>query len=409
LTEEHPQVTTLAAQVELQRGEVARQMKSAQKTLSARRAQLEHEVQAAMGALASYPEKELQLARRMRDVEVDQRLYAFLLEKHQESEILGASTTTDKRIVEAAALPHRKASPRRGKLFLGGALAGLFAAMGAVWLFHALQRRVDTVKDLKTLAPYAVYGTVPAVDGATKGERLTPTNVWSDAHGGPAEAFRALAASVSLMPAVAGRGRIVQVTSSQPGEGKSTVIANLAVALSKAGARVLLIDLDLRRPVQHRGFAVRRGPGYADLIAKAGGPAQVQELLQPAKIAELQLLTAGSKLPDTLGAVMTPVLPGLLAHCSEQYDYVLVDSPPAFVADTTMVARHVDLLLLVGRPGTAERNTTRQAVDLLGRVDVAKGLVLNGVSRRHDEYGYGGAYYSYHQRYGESAPLRKAG
>ncbi len=408
LTDEHPQVSTLAAQVELQRGEVARQMKSAQKTLSARRAQLEQEVQSAMGALASYPEKELQLARRMRDVEVDQRLYAFLLEKHQESEILGASTTTDKRIVEAAALPHQKASPRRGKLFLGGALAGLFAAMGAVWLFHALQRRVDTVKDLKALAPYAVYGTVPSVDGVAKGERLQPATVWRDAHGGPAEAFRALAASVSLMPAVAGRGRIVQVTSSQPGEGKSTVIANLAVALSKAGARVLLIDLDLRRPVQHRGFGVRRGPGYADLIAKAGGPAQVQGLLQPAKIADLQLLTAGSKLPDTLGAVMTPVLPGLLAHCSEHYDYVLVDSPPAFVADTTMVARHVDLLLLVGRPGAAERNTTRHAVDLLGRVDVPKGLVLNGVSRRHDEYGYGGAYYSYHQRYGESAPLRKA-
>ncbi|HWB79983.1 MAG TPA: GNVR domain-containing protein [Nannocystaceae bacterium] len=403
LTEDHPQVTTLGAEVALQRTEIARQMKAAQKGLAARRAQLEREIETAMGALATYPDKELQLARHMRDVEVNQRLYAFLLEKHQESEILEASTTTDKRIVESAALPHQQDAPRRGKLVMAGVLGGGFTALFVVYLVGLMQRRIDTVKDLKNIAPYAVYGTVPGVEGASKTERLTPTEIWKNAHDGPSEAFRALAASVSLAPAVPGRGRIVQVTSSQPGEGKSTIIANLAVALSKAGNRVLLIDLDLRRPVQHRGFKLLRGPGYADLISKSGGPKQVPELLQRVPDCDLELLTAGSKLPDTLGAVMTPALPGLLAHCAERYDYVLVDSPPAFVADTSVVSRHVDLLLMVGRPGVAERATTRQAVELLGRIDVPKGLVLNGVTRRHDEQSYGASYYSYRQRYGESA------
>ncbi len=401
LTPDHPQVQQLEAEVSLQRTEISRLMRSAQKNLSSRRAQLQHEIDDAMGALAAYPDKELQLARHMRDVEVNQRLYAFLLEKHQESEILEASTTTDKRIVESAALPHQQDSPRRAKLFTTGLLGGVFCSLFAVYLVGALQRRIDTVKDLKTIAPYAVYGTVPGVENAKKAERLTPTEIWSNPHDGPSEAFRALAASVSLAPAVPGRGRIVQVTSSQPGEGKSTIIANLAVALSKAGHRVLLIDLDLRRPVQHRGFKVVRGPGYADLISKGGGPKQVAELLQNVSDCDMQILTAGSKLPDTLGAVMTPSLPGLLAHCAERYDYVLVDSPPAFVADTSVISRHADLLLMVGRPGVAERATTRQAVDLLARIDVAKGLVLNGVTRRHDESSYGSSYYSYRSRYGE--------
>jgi capsular exopolysaccharide synthesis family protein len=410
LTEDHPQIHVLEAQVELQRGEVAGLVRTAKKSLTSRRSKLDEEIKSAMGALATYPEKEMQLARHMRDVEVNQRLYAFLLEKLQEAEILEASTTTDKRIVEAAALPHQKASPKRGKLIFSGAIVGLMFAFAAVYCAHALQRRIDTVKDLKALVPYPVYGTVPGVEGS-RGDRLAPTAVWGDKHGPAAEAFRALAASVSLSPAAPGRGRIIQVTSSQPGEGKSTVIANLAVALSKAGAKVILIDLDLRRPVQHRGFSLRRGPGYADLVSQGSDPSQMPALLQRTELAALEILTAGSKLPDTLGAVMTPALPGLLGYCSKHYDYVLVDSPPAFVPDTSMVARHADLLLVVGRPGSAERGGTRQAVDLLRRVDVAKGLVLNGVTRSQSEYEYRSGYYSYGQHYGEQADaeLRKAG
>jgi capsular exopolysaccharide synthesis family protein len=408
LTEDHPQVHTLAAQVERQRGEVAGMLKNAQKNLASQRKELSDKVESAMGSLAAYPAKELQLARHMRDVEVTQRLYAFLLEKHQESEILEASTTTDKRIVEAAAIPHRKASPQRGKLVVSGTIGALMAAFGAVYLAQLLQRRIGTVKEFRDLLPFALYGTVPVVDGSAKGERLTPKAVWNDSHGTAAEAFRALAVSVSLTPAVPNRARIVQVTSSQPGEGKSTVIANLATALAKGGARVLLADLDLRRPVQHRGFGVRRSPGYSDLVAQGTDGDRLSAFLQHAPGIEVDVLTAGTRLPDTLGAVMGDALETMLADWSRRYDYVLLDSPPAFVADTSVVARHVDLLLVVGRPGVAERGSVRQALDLFDRVAVAKGLVLNGVGRRHTEYEYGSGYYQYAQRYGEPTEDRKA-
>jgi succinoglycan biosynthesis transport protein ExoP len=205
------------------------------------------------------------------------------------------------------------------------------------------------------------------------------------------------------VPAASGRGRIIQVTSSQPGEGKSTVIANLAVALSRSGHRVILIDLDLRRPVQHRMYNTFRSPGYADLFAKRGGPEQLREMLQSVDEFGVELLPAGSKLPDTLAAVMGSDLEQMLSYLSSQYDYVLVDSPPAFVADTSMAARNVDLVLMVARPGVAERNGTRSAVDLLDRVDVAKGLVFNGVAREHTDYAYGNGYYNYGRRYDEGA------
>jgi capsular exopolysaccharide synthesis family protein len=215
-----------------------------------------------------------------------------------------------------------------------------------------------------------------------------------------AESFRALAVNVSLVPGVPGRGRIVQVTSAQPAEGKSTIISNLAVALSSTGARVLIVDLDLRKPVQHRAWGMRRGPGYSDLAAGGGGPKRARAVLQHDKSFNVDVLAAGTKLPDTLAALMNSNLESMLAYWSGSYDYVLIDSPPGFVADTAILGRHADLMLVVASPGIVQRGNAKQAVESLVRLDVAKGLVLNNVERKHAEhYYYGGGYY-YARAYG---------
>ncbi|MBL4687846.1 MAG: AAA family ATPase [Nannocystaceae bacterium] len=415
LTDDHPQVVALAGQIQQRQKKVKQLLRSARKNLGARKRELDKKVEQAMQSLSAYPGKELQLARHMRDVEVSQRLYSFLLEKYQEAEIVKASTTTDKRIVDGASLPHRKSSPARGKLAFIGLLGGVAAAFGVVYLAHLLQRRLQTVESVKEVAPYPVYGTVPALDGTPSGAarrkkkrgeresgRLDPAAVWRDAHGPGAEAFRALAVSVSLVPAVGDRGRLIQVTSSQPGEGKSTVLSNLGVALAKGGGRVLIIDLDLRRPVQHRIWHTRRSPGYSDLVAKAGGPGLASSFIQESNVPGVDILTAGSKLPDTLGALMSSALESILAHLSAKYDYILLDSPPTFVSDSAVASKHADLVLLVARPGVVERPSIRQATESLGRLDMLKGLVLNHVERKHAEYYYGGGGYYYNRTYGSS-------
>jgi capsular exopolysaccharide synthesis family protein len=235
--------------------------------------------------------------------------------------------------------------------------------------------------------------------------RLAPAAIWDETHGPAAEAFRALAVNVSLAPAVPGRGRIVQITSSQPGEGKSTVAANLAIALSSTGAKVLLVDLDLRKPVQHRTWKIRRAPGYSDLVAQAGGPKQARALLQHDDAHDLDILTAGPKLPDILGALMGSTLESMLAYYTDErrYDYVVVDSPPVFVAGTPVIGRHADLIMVVARPGVTERATARHALESLSRLDAHKGLVLNGVERKHAESYYYGGGYEYARTYAAAA------
>lgn len=409
LAEDHPQVREAGRKLALQRKEVARLLKSARQNVSARRHEIDRQLGEFSAALASYPAKDVQMARLLRDVEVSQKLYGFLLERHREAEIVEASTTIDKRIVDAASLPHRITTPKRPRLVATGAATAVLAAFGAVWLAYALQRRLHTVEAIKRELPVAVYGTVPQLGSVKTGRaRLDLENVWGEAHGAAAEAFRALCVSVELSPA-RGRGRVIQVTSSQPGEGKSTVIANLAVSLRKTGARVLVVDVDLRKPVQHRQWKVARAPGYAELVAGGASPELSRRMTQHIEAWDLDVIPAGARLPDTMSSLMSPLFAAAIEQWSSQYDFVLLDSPPAFVPDTTIISRYADLVLIVARPGVVERASLRHAIMALSRVRVAKGLVLNGVTRRHSEDYYGSGYaYQYGGTYGEPDEPRRA-
>lgn len=387
LTPEHPQVVALAAELRLQQQQVARLMRSARRNLAARAGELEQQRLTALASLATYPDKQLKLTRLMRAVEVGERLHGFLLEKHNEAEILKASTTSDKRVVDAASVPQRATSPRRGRLLAVGVAAGLLLAFVAVWLARTMQRTLAAVAAITSRIGWSVYGTIPALVPAPTGEAAALAAIWQRGPNAAAEAIRALAVSVSLAPVPGARGRIVQLTSSRSGEGKSTLSASLAVALARTGARVLLVDLDLRRSVQHRCWGVPRAPGFVELVARPSDPETARRMMHRDPTHGVTVLTAGARAVDTTALLMTDRLPAMLACWASEFDYVLIDSPPAFVPDTTVIARLVDLVLLVARPGVLERAELQHAAALLARLPVGKGLVLNGVTPRHLGFG----------------------
>lgn len=398
----HPSFQELERAVQLQRQEVQKLMKSAQRNIGAQKQQIEHTLARLNESMTRYPDKQLELARLTRDMEISQRLYTLLLEKLEEAEIVRASTTTDKRIIDDANLPHDKTSPRRLRALVTGMLGGLLLGVAMAFVSHALQQRLDTVDSIRDITNIPTYGTIPEV--SSKGvERLSVKDVWDSPQSSLGEAFRALGVSVSLMPGNPGQGRLLAVTSSQPGEGKSTVSANLAVALSRTEKRVLLVDLDLRRPTQHRMWSIPRQPGYSDLMAHGGRPSDISEFGRSIEGFGVTLLSAGTRLPDPVAAVMNSSLSALLSSWTREFDFVIVDCPPAFVAETLALVQHADLVVIVARPGVIERGNLRHAMDSLARLDVPKGLVLNGVARKHAGDTYGSGYYYYYARnYGTS-------
>ncbi|MDH5670732.1 MAG: P-loop NTPase [Myxococcales bacterium] len=403
-TSEHPRVQESSRALALQKQEVAGLMRSAKKNLSHQKSQIRAKLDEANEAMKKYPDQQLELARLMREMGASERLYTLLLEKHEEAQIMKASTTTDKRIVDAASLPHKKSSPRRLRLLAFGVFGGLIFAIGCAFAAHLLQRKLETVEAVREAVPFPPYGSVPLVPDPPEGaERLMVKHLWEKPHEPAPEAFRALGVSVSLLPASGERGRVVMITSSQPGEGKSTVSANLGMALARSGKRTLVIDLDLRKPVLHRVWGVGRAPGYSDLVGQGGRAKDLDKLAHGGGEGTPTVLTAGTRLPDTVAAIMAPSLPKLLSEWLTEYDWVVIDSPPAFVAETAALAQHADLVLLVSRPGVIERANLRHATEALERVDVPLGLVLNAVGRQHTDYYYGSGYYYYNSSYGEDA------
>ncbi|TPV94248.1 MAG: polysaccharide biosynthesis tyrosine autokinase [Myxococcales bacterium FL481] len=405
LTDEHPNVRELGAQIARQRREVAKLLRTTQRNLASRAREIDRALSEISDSLSRYPDKQLQLARLTRSVEVSQRLYSFLLEKLQESEIMKAATTTDKRIVDAAAVPHIPSKPRRGRIVLLGIVGGVALGLGLVYAARLLRQRLDTVEAVRDIAPYPVHATIPKIeteDGEGGDGRVQLAQVWQSPHDPAPEAFRTLRVNVSFVPARGSRGRILQVTSSQPGEGKSTVLSNLAMSLTRSGSRVIILDLDLRRPMQHRIWRVARAPGFSEFIAK-GETSPDSIHLRSLENCGADLLPSGGKTPETLASVMSAHFPAVLRKLADRYDYVLVDSPPVFVADTMVVAQYVDLVLVTARPGHVTRTNLSHAIDFLGRLPhTRKGLVLNGVGSEHTEYYYGKNYYYYGRSYSGS-------
>jgi len=395
LTPEHPQVLELGVQLGLQQQEIRRLMRSARRNLTSRTAELERQLATTSAALEQYPDKQLRLARLMRAVAVGERLYSFLLEKANEAEILKASTTIDKRVVDAASFPQRKTTPDRGRMLALGLGAGLLAALTAVYLARTLQRTLGSVEAITSQVSWPVYGTIPALTPAPSDGAAAFAATWQHGPTATAEASRALAVSVSMVPVPAGRARIIQITSSRADEGKSTACANLAMALARTGARVLLVDLDLRKPIQHRIWRAPRAPGYVELVTRPADSEIAHGMMHVDPTHPISVLTAGTQAADTTALLMTDKLRTMLASWASEYDYILLDSPPAFVSDTSVVSRHADLLLLAARPGLLERGELRRTIELLARLPVSKGLLLNAVMGRHFRYGEGGIEESY--------------
>ena len=200
-----------------------------------------------------------------------------------------------------------------------------------------------------------------------------------------AEAYRSLAANLQF--AYADRQlQTIGITSSAEGEGKSTTVANLAVALAQTGRRVIVVDADLRRPGQHTLFGIGRDEGLANLLL-----GEVTQLpLHDTSAGGVRVLTSGSSAANPLEALASRRFDQVLALARAQADFVLVDTPPAgALADTAVVAPRLEGMLLVVSAGKTKRDLARRAREQLERVNAnLLGVVLTDARTSEKPYRY---------------------
>jgi capsular exopolysaccharide synthesis family protein len=363
------------------------------------------------------------------DIARTQLIYDQTIKRLQEINLVRDFGGYDSRIISPPGVG-AKTAPRTGQLLLAGALLGLLAGAGLAYLADVLDKSFRTPEEIRRRLGLAVVGHIPCLSGpdepvSFQGEGgrplvlpaslctlLRPTSL-------EAEAFRGVRTAL-YFSTQGERHKVVQVTSPNMGDGKSTLAANLAVSIAQSGRRVVLLDADFRRPRLHRLFGVSGEVGLASVI---NGAAELDQAVRDTGIAGLALLPCGPRPVNPAELLTAPRFEELLAEVRSRYDYVIVDTPPLLaVTDPCVVAPRVDGVLLTiriaknGRPA-AER--AREILETLG----AKvfGVVVNGVGGAAGAAGgYGYEHYHYGDEYSaeysggdseaiEAAPAEKPG
>jgi capsular exopolysaccharide synthesis family protein len=300
--------------------------------------------------------------------------------------------------------PGAKVSPVAWQLLAGGAMLGLLLGIGLAYLFDAADKSFRTPEEIRRRLRLPLVGHIPylshlgepvAVAGPD-GEPalLDAALVTLHRHASTeAEAFRSVRTAL-YFNTHGERHKVIQVTSPSMGDGKSTLVANLAVAIAQSGRKVLLVDADLRRPRAHRLFGLAARAGLAQVI---GGAADLADTVRPTAVPGLFVLPCGPRPAHPAELLTLPAFADVLEELRDSYDYVLVDTPPLLaVSDPCAVAPRVDGVLLTLRVSKNGRPAAERARALLAGLRVhVFGVVVNGVGKQGAMSGYGYEHYQY--------------
>jgi len=306
--------------------------------------------------------------------------YAILLTQMQSAERIS--------VVEEA-LPGKAVGSSSTVIVLEGALIGLMLAVGAALLFEYLNDAIKASEDVERITGAPVLGMIGVIDKKDEpGSALVTLN---DPDTASAEAYRLL--SVSVEHEISQRSiRTLVVTSCTPLEGKTTTTANLGVALARSGWRVVVVDMDLRRPSLHKAFQQSNKKGVSSILRQSD---EIDDCLIP--VAEnLYLMPSGPPSSDASSVLQLPRTVGMLEHLKGPADIIIIDTPPVMVvADPVLIARLADAVLLVARPNVTKSSVLKQVVGIVEKSGVRLlGVVLNRVKSRRD-----GSYYYYDYSY----------
>lgn len=306
-------------------------------------------------------------------------------------QVQAAVTSGGAQLVSPATVPDSPVSPKPVKDLILAVLAGLMLGVGAAFALEYFDDSVKSRDDLdRALAGVPNVGLIPQVPGWR--DRAQPVLVsLTDPTSPAAEAFRALRTSLQFI-SLERPLRTILITSPSAGEGKTTILANLGVALAQVGQRVVIAGCDLRRPRLHEFFGVDNSVGFTSVLL---GERPVFAALQKVRDEpNIRILAAGPLPPNPSELLSTERAGEVLSALQGEADIVLIDSPPILpVTDAAVLTRLVDATLLVVTVGSTTRRQVTQALEILGQVDAPLlGTILNNVSSE-GEYSY--VYQSY--------------
>lgn len=336
-----------------------------------------------------------------REYEANRTLYDGLQERLQEAGIIAGLHSTDIRRIDPADPADAPSSPRKSMNLAFGLAAGLAIGLVLALVVESLDTNIKTIFDIEERLGLPMLGIVPQADA----KLLSPeafvneaTSAGAGAWSRLAESYRSLRTAI-LLSRAGTPPRVMIFSSSRPSEGKTSVASLEAVVFALNGARVLLIDSDLRRPTVHLRFRI---PNQVGLTSVLTGKCSAEEaVVNLPSIPSLDILPAGPIAPMPAELLGSSQMRALVEGFRSHYDFILIDTPPILtVTDPAVMVPVSDGVVLVLRYGEASRNVAARASEVLLRSGAhLLGVVLNAVDLKSSDYSeyYGRAYNDYYQ------------
>ena len=330
-------------------------------------------------------EEELKLGNYQRIYELNEEFYNILLQSKAQASIAKASASSDYRMLNKARVTGL-ISPQKQRNYTLGAGLGLGIPLAIIYLLGLLNNKIMSRDDITRITEIPILGTVG--HKIQKGEMV----VIDDPKSQVSESFRNIRANLKYYSGTNGNGKVFLVTSSLSGEGKTFSAINLANVLALSGKKTVLVGGDLRRPTLAKYMNIREGRGISNYLA---GISNYDEVIIPTQTKNLFLLQAGDIPPNPAELLLSEHMVGLVDKLRNDYDFIVVDSPPlGVVSDTTELIKFADVNILIVRQGV----TTKPSLGVVNEMVVDQklprlGIIFNDVNFKKLGYGYGNDYY----------------
>lgn len=394
-TEFHDAVQRLDSTLGMVRGNLLVYIKNSRQAFREQIRDFEGQIMDYERLIRGVPRSQRDLLNIQRRLQVNEKLYLFLLEKRASTVIARAGIVPVTKVIESAR-SLGVVRPDKIKILYTFIIGGIVVSMVIVFVRVMFYDRIENADQLRGMTNIPIFGEIIASEKAEENYVV----VDSDPKAAITESFRTVRTNLEYVPGPETGGKVVLVTSYRPNEGKTFCSVNLSAILAKAGKKVLLLELDLHKPKVATGLNMSTPTGLSNILV---GKANMSDCIMPTHIENFDVILSGPTPPNASELVLSKHLGEMLAEARKRYDYVLIDTPPVgLITDALVMMKLVDATLFVVNTRFANKDHVRNAVDVFQSNVIRNfGFILNGVRMKKSKYYYNTNYgYGYRYAYG---------
>jgi len=358
----------------------------------ARKDNLNKKIKEIENKFLNLPTKELEYARLLRLFSINEKFYTTLLEKKAEFSISKAGFVSKNAILEVAVPPTIPISPDKNKILILGFVIAVFLSSLLLIISYLLHNKIISILDLSKATSATLLGIIPSYN---RDIPITQLLVDKNPKSLIAEAFRSIRTNLQFIDSSDGP-KIIAVTSTVASEGKTFVAINLAGIIAFSEKKVIVLDLDLRKPKIHLGFNFENTKGISTLLINKDN---IEDCIQSSSLKNLDVITAGPIPPNPSELIISKKMDELIDFLKSKYDIIVIDNPPVgIVTDGVSIIQKADYPIYVFRANFSKKNYIKNADRLINESGIRKlSVVLNGIDT---ESSYGANSYNYGYGYG---------